>query len=150
MDEVWLRRYFSRFDLLRSALDSMLNETHAGLVRYGDADPGRYNVIHFLFMKRKCFDKGRELRAVLTCSDLVGGNNRQVGLNGFISPEPLDSENPLHEWVHEYKRRRVDLQALLTEIRLSPWVKAEGFTLPVSRSAGPRLSIVALSHHSCC
>lgn len=148
--DMWARygcvAIFSRFDLLRSALDSMLDEIQVGLVRYGDAGPGRYNVIHFLFMKRKCFDKERELRTVLTCCDPVGGNNRHVGLNGFISREPLDSENPLHEWVHECKRRRVDLKELITEIRLSPWateeeieevhtwVKAKGFTCPVSLS----------------
>ena len=72
-------------------------------------------------MKRKHFDKERELRTVLTCSDPVGGNNRHFGLNGFPNREPLDKENPLHEWVHEYKRRRIDLKALVTEVRLSPW-----------------------------
>jgi hypothetical protein len=148
--DMWARygcvAIFSRFDLLRSALDSMLDEIQVGLVRYGDAGPGRYNVIHFLFMKRKCFDKERELRTVLTCCDPVGGNNRHVGLNGFISREPLDNENPLHEWVHECKRRRVDLKVLITEIRLSPWatkeeieevhtwIKAKGFTCPVRLS----------------
>jgi hypothetical protein len=148
--DMWARygcvAIFSRFDLLRSALDSMLDEIHVGLVRYGDADPRCYNVIHFLFRKGKCFDKERELRTVLTCSDLVGGNNRHFGLNGFPNREPLDSENPLHEWVHECKRRRIDLKALITQIRLSPWatkeeidevhtwVKAKGFTCPVSLS----------------
>ena len=81
--DMWARygcvAIFCQFDLLRSALDSMLDEIHVGLVRYGDAGPGRYNVIHFLFMKRKCFDKERELRTVLTCCDPVGGNNRHSG-----------------------------------------------------------------------
>jgi hypothetical protein len=147
--DMWARygcvAVFSRFDFLRSALDAVLDEILVGLVRYGDTDPGRYNVIHFLFMKRKCFDKERELRIVLTCSDPVGGNNRHVGQSGFISREPLD-ENPLHEWVHECKRRRVDLKALITGIRLSPWatkeeidevhtwVKAKAFVCPVSLS----------------
>ena len=137
---------FSRFDLLRSALDSMLDEVLVGLVRYGNAGPPRYNLIHFLFMKRKHFDKERELRTVLTCSDPVGGNNRHFGLNGFPNREPLDNENPLHEWVHDYKRRRIDLKALVTEVRLSPWatkeeieeihtwVKAKHFTCHVSLS----------------
>jgi hypothetical protein len=137
---------FSRFDLLRSALDLMLDEIQVGLVRYGDAGPSRYNLIHFLFMKRQHFAKERELRTVLTCRDPVGGNNRHFGLNGFPNREPLDDENRLHEWVHEYKRRRIDLKALVTEVRLSPWatqdeneevhtwVTAKSFTCPVKLS----------------
>jgi hypothetical protein len=137
---------FTRFDLLRSALDSMLDEIQVGLVRYGDAGPLRYNTIDFLFMKRMCFEKERELRTVLTCRDPLGGNNRHFGLNGFPNREPLDEENPMHEWVHECKRRRIDLKALVTEVRLSPWateeeidevqtwVKAKSFTCSASPS----------------
>lgn len=148
--DMWARygcvAIFSRFDHLRSALDSMLDEIQVGLVRYDDADPHRYNVINFLFTKRECFDKERELRAVLTSCDPFGGNNRHFGLNGFPNREPLDNENPLHEWVHKCKRRRVDLKALVTEIRLSPWatknevdevhawVKAKSFTCPLGLS----------------
>jgi len=112
---------FSRFELLKSTLSTMLDEFTLGLVRYGDKGPTRYNLVYFLFMKRKHFDKERELRIVLTCYDPVGGANRHIGLNGFPHREPLDAENPLHEWVHECKRRRIDLKALVTEVRLSPW-----------------------------
>lgn len=134
---------FSRFDLLRFALDSMLDQIHVGLVQYGDVGPSSDNVIHFLFRKGRCFEKERELRAALTCCDPVAGNNRHFGLNGFPNREPLDNENPPHEWVHDCKRRRVDLKALVTEIRLSPWatkdeieevhtwVKAKGLVCPV-------------------
>jgi len=112
---------FSRFELLKAALRTMLDEITVGLVRYGNEGPTRYNVIHFLFMKRSHFEKERELRVVLTCYDPVGGTNRHIGLNGFPHREPLDTENPLHEWVHECKRRRIDLKSLVTEVRLSPW-----------------------------
>jgi hypothetical protein len=137
---------FSRFDLLKSALNLMLDEIMVGLVRYADDGPRRYNLNHFLFMKRKHFVKERELRIVLTCYDPVGGANRHIGLNGFPNREPLDKENPLHEWVHEFKRRRVDLKVLVTEVRLSPWatgeeleevktwVKGKNFSCPVRRS----------------
>jgi hypothetical protein len=137
---------FSRFELLRSTLSPMLDEIMVGLVRYGDQGPTRYNVIHFLFMKRKHFERERELRIVLTCGDPVGGANRHIGLNGFPHREPLDLENPLHAWVHECKRRRIDLRTLVTEIRLSPWatndeleeinlwVKAKTPDCPVTRS----------------
>ncbi len=137
---------FSRFELLKSALSVMLDEIMLGLVRYGNEGPTRNNVIHFLFLKRKHFEKERELRLVLTCYDPVGGANRHIGLNGFPHREPLDQENPLHAWVHEYKRRRIDLRALVTEVRLSPWatndeleeislwVKSKTPACPVTRS----------------
>lgn len=85
---------FSRFELLKSLLNAMLDEIIVGLVRYGDDGPTRYNVNHFPFMKRKHFSKERELRVVLTCYDPVGGANRHVGLSGFPNREPLDAENP--------------------------------------------------------
>src|SRR4051812_28906336 len=103
----------------------MLDEVTVGLVRYGDKGPTRYNIIHFLFMKRKQFDKERELRIVLTCHDPVCGANRHIGLNGFPHREPLDEEYPLAEWVHECKRRRIALKALVTEVRVSPWATQE-------------------------
>jgi hypothetical protein len=118
----------------------------ADSLRYGNQGPPRYNLIHFLFMKRKHFDKERELRTVLTCYDPVGGANRHIGLNGFPNREPLDEENPLNEWVHKCKRRRIDLKTLVTEVRLSPWatkqeidevniwIKGKRFACPVSGS----------------
>lgn len=120
--EMWARygggvAIFTRFDLLKSALDSMLDKIMVGLVRYGDDGPTRYNLNHFLFMKRKHFYKERELRVVLTCYDPVGGANRHIGLNGFPNREPLAEENPLHEWVHKAKRRRIDLKTLVTGVR---------------------------------
>jgi hypothetical protein len=116
---------FSRFELLKSTLSPMLDEIAVGLVRYENNGPPRYNTIHFLFMKRKHYDKERELRIALTSYDPVGGGNRHIGLDGFPHREPyrepLNQENPLHEWVHECKRRRIDLKSLVTGIRLSPW-----------------------------
>jgi hypothetical protein len=135
---------FSRFQLLKSALNAMLDEVMVGLVQYGDK-PARYNLVHFLFLKREHFDKERELRVVLACYDPVGGANRHIDLNNFPHREPLD-ENPLHEWVHECKRRRIDLKALLTETRISPWatineigevndwIKGKNFSCPVRPS----------------
>jgi hypothetical protein len=137
---------FSRFELLKSILSPMLDQILVGLVQYGDDGPTRYNTIHFLFMKRRHFDKERELRVVLTCYDPVGGANRHYDPNNFPHREPLDELNPLHEWVHEFKRRRIDVKVLVTEIRLSPWateeefeevklwVKGKNLSCPVSRS----------------
>jgi hypothetical protein len=116
---------FSRFELLRSAISNMLDDAFVGVIRYGEKDMTGYNLIRFLYTKRKHFVKERELRAVLWCKDPVGGANRHLDLNNFPHREPLDDLNPLHEWVHECKRRRIDLKALVTEVRLSPWATRE-------------------------
>jgi len=116
---------FSRFDLLKAQLAPMLDNILLGIVRYGEKDMTGYNLIRFLYTKRRLFEKERELRIVLQCYDPVAGANRHYDLNNFPSREPLDELNPLHEWVHKYKRRRINLKALLTEVRLSPWATAE-------------------------
>lgn len=116
---------FSCFDLLKSALSVMLDDILIGTVRYGDKNMTGYNVIRFLYTKRRLFAKERELRVVLQCYDPVGGVNRNYDSNNFPHREPLDELNPLHEWVHESKRRRIDLKALVTEVRLSPWATKE-------------------------
>lgn len=79
-----------------------------------------YNLIQFLFTKRACFEKEKEFRIVLRCLDPLAGMNRHYNHDNFPEREPLP-ENRLHEWVHPCKRRRIDLNALITEIRLSPW-----------------------------
>jgi len=112
---------FSRFDLLKSSLTAMLDDILLGVVHYGEKDMSGYNLIRFLYTKRRYFEKERELRAVLQCYDPVAGANRHYNLNNFPNREPLDELNPLHEWVHEFKRRRIDLKGLVTEVRLSPW-----------------------------
>ena len=44
-----------------------------------------------------------------------------------MSADEKDSQTTLHKWVHECKRRRIDLKALVTEVRLSPWATQEEF-----------------------
>jgi len=116
---------FSRFDLLKSALSVMLDDIFLGNVRYGEKDMTGYNLIRFLYTKQRHFAKERELRVVLQCYDPVGGANRHYDLNNFPHREPLDELNPLHAWVHKCKRRRIDLKAQVTEVRLSPWATQE-------------------------
>lgn len=116
---------FSRFDLLKSALSVMLDDILVGIVRYGEKDMKGYNLIRFLYTKQRHLAKEQELRVVLQCYDPVSGANRHYDLNNFPSREPLDELNPLHEWVHKCKRRRIDLKALVTEVRLSPWATQE-------------------------
>jgi hypothetical protein len=137
---------FSRFELLRSVLSIMLDDILVGIVRYGEKDMTGYNLIRFLYTKQRHFAKERELRVVLQCYDPVGGANRHYNMNNFPNREPLNELNPLHEWVHECKRRRIDLRAFVTEVRLSPWatneefaevntwVKVKNFPCPITRS----------------
>lgn len=137
---------FSRFDLLRSELDALLDTILLGVVHYGEKDMKGYNLIQFLYTKQRHFDKERELRVVLQCYDPVAGMNRHYTPEGFPNREPLNELYPLHEWIHECKRRRIDLKALVTDIRLSPWatkemfdevgtwVKNKNFSCPINRS----------------
>jgi hypothetical protein len=137
---------FSRFDLLKAQLIPMLDQIFLGTVKYSEADSRAYNLIQFLFTKRASFDKENELRVLLQCYDPVAGMNRHYGVNDYPSREPRDDENPLHPWVHKYKRRRIDLKSLVTEVRVSPWatkeemdeaklwVKNKNFTCPVNPS----------------
>ncbi len=115
---------FSRLDLLRSALEPILDEVFLGIVHYGEKDMAGYNLVQFLFTKRRHFEKERELRVLLTSYDPVAGVNRHFDENNFPHREPLNETNPLHPWVHTCKRRRINLKALLTGIRVSPWATA--------------------------
>jgi len=117
----------SRFDLPKSTRSVMRDDILVGIVRYGEKDLTGYNLIQFLYTKRRHFAKERELRVVLQCYDPVGGANRHYDWNNFPHREPLNELNPLHEWVHECKRRRIDLKALVTEVRLSPWATQNEF-----------------------
>jgi len=111
---------FSTFGRLKAAVSVFLDPVLIGKVKYTEEGRQRYNQIDFLFTKRQAFEKERELRVVVQCYDPLGGTNRHCDPNGIPHREPLD-ENPLHEWVHECKRRKIMLGDLVTEIRASPW-----------------------------
>jgi hypothetical protein len=118
---------FSRFDLLRKAINSFLDVVHVGKVRYSEKDLQGYNLLDLLFTKRQHFENEQELHIVLECFDPVAGINRHFDLDNFPHREPFDAINPIHEWVHKYKRRRIDLRSVVTEIRVSPWASEEQF-----------------------
>jgi hypothetical protein len=117
----------SRFDRLKAQLSPMLDPVLLGTVKYSEADTKGYNLIQFLFTKRAAYEKEKELRIVLQCHDPVAGMNRHFNEDNFPGREPLDDLNPLHKWVHPYKRRRIDLKSLVTGIRLSPWGTEDEF-----------------------
>ena len=118
---------FTTYDLLHGALNALLDDVDLGAVRYGHEHVRRYNLIHFLFTKRRHFEKERELRAVLTSRDPVAGLNRHYDADNRVYREPLDDLNKLHPWVHDHKRRRIDLSKLVQEVRVSPWAAQETF-----------------------
>ncbi len=137
---------FSHFHLLRAAIDGFIDPMYVGVVRYGEKDMRGVNLINFLFTKRKCYEKERELRVVLQSYNPVGGANRHISPEGVYNREPLNELYPLPEWVHECKRRRIDLKPMITGVTLSPWttnterervaewLKVKQFGWPVSLS----------------
>jgi hypothetical protein len=136
----------SCYTLLKQALDGMIDTVHLGLVRYGDGQMRRYNVLEFIYHKRSPHEGDREIRAALFSPDPLAGMNRHLNELNFPNREPLDDVNRLHDWVPECKRRRIDLKALVTGIVVGPWAKEEecnevklwikvkNFKCPVTRS----------------
>jgi hypothetical protein len=139
----------SRFDLLKSALNGMLDNTHLGLVRYGSeplTKTMRINTLQFINTKRLRYKDEREVRAIVECMDPLASINRHFDADSWPHRRPL-LENPRHHWVSDYKRRRVDLNALLTKIVVAPgapkqvfeeaelWVRTKGFSCTVQLSS---------------
>ena len=113
----------SRYGLLKSALDGLPDQAHAGLVRYGsDHLAGTFNALAFITTKQVQYAQEREVRAWITVGDPLGGGNRHFDLNNFPHPIPLDL-NPRNSWVPDCKRRRIDLRSLITEVFISPWAE---------------------------
>ena len=117
----------SRYDLLKSALAGMLDDIHLGKVRYGNEEMTGYNTLQCIYTKGRSFAWENEVRAVLYSNDPVAGRNRHYDAENFPHREPLDDVNPLHKWVHDCKRRRIDLKSLITSIYVSPWATYETF-----------------------
>jgi hypothetical protein len=115
----------SRYGLLKSALDGFLDQAHAGLVRYGTGHlANSFNALAFITTKQVQYSQEREVRAFITVYDPLAGGNRHFDLNNFPHPVPLDL-NPRHSWVHECKRRRVDMRSLVTDVVISPWAEED-------------------------
>jgi hypothetical protein len=115
----------SKYGLLKSALDGLLDEAYVGLVRYGtDHLANTFNVLEFITTKQSQYAQDCEVRAWLTVSDPLSGGNRHFDLNNFPHPMPLDL-NPRHSWVPDCKRRRINLRALITDVVISPWAEED-------------------------
>lgn len=115
----------SRYELLKAALDGLLDPVHLGRVQYGTSHIQRtFNALEFITTKQKKYEADREIRASLTVYDPLAGGNRHCDLNNVPHPSPLDL-NPRHSWVPDCKRRRIDLRSLLTDVVISPWAEPD-------------------------
>lgn len=112
----------SQYCLLKSALNVMGDRAFLGLVRYGLQL--RWNVIDFVMTKKMEYAEEREVRAVLWITDALAGINRHFDIDDRAHPLPL---TPPPDRVLKGQRRKIDLQALVTEIMISPWASSATF-----------------------
>ena len=139
----------SRHSLLKSALALMDDRAFIGLARYGATHllGQRYNLFRLITTKRIQYADEREVRAFLWIIDPQGGGNRHIDADNRIHPLPLTAPPPN---VLKGYGRRVDLQALVTRVVVSPWasqstfdeinqlVKSSGYRIPVLHSEQSR------------
>ena len=115
----------TQYNLLKSALAGLIDDTHLGLIHYGTAHlTDRFNALEFITTKQESYRLECEVRALLTCSNPLEGGNRHLDLNGFPHREPLEM-NPRRAWVQECKRRRIVLRDLVQGIVISPWAETD-------------------------
>jgi hypothetical protein len=115
----------TRYDLLYSALDSLLgDDVHLGRVQYGtDHLTNRFNGLEFITTKRLQYALDCEVRAFITAYDPLATGNRHIDLNNYPHPHPLPI-NPRNSWVPDSKRRRINMRKLITDVVISPWAEA--------------------------
>jgi hypothetical protein len=114
----------SRYCLLKSALDAMGDRAFLGLVRYGAKHLTGFNLFRFITTKRADYEREQEVRAMLWITDPHAGINRHLDIDNRAHPLPL---KPPPDRVLPGHRRRVDLQALITEIVVTPWASPATF-----------------------
>jgi len=111
----------TRYDLLCAVATSFEPRPHVGLVQYGTSHlNGHYNVQQFITTKRDQFRDDREFRLGLWRIDPLASNNRH------FDNDNRAHQRPILEWIDErrqpmFLRQKVDLQALVTEIVVSPY-----------------------------
>jgi hypothetical protein len=117
----------SRYGLLKSALDSITDRAFLGLVRYnvGHLWNDTFNTLQFIMTKRAEYAEEREVRAMLWITDPYAGINRHFDSDDRPHPRPLTPPPP--DRVFDGHRRKVDLQALISEIVVTPWAPSTIF-----------------------
>jgi hypothetical protein len=135
----------SRYRLLKSALNALSDRAYIGLVRYGAQHLiGKHvNLFRYITTKRTKYAHEQELRAFLWIMDPYAGINRHYDENNRVHPIPLTAPQ---DSVSKGERRKVDLQALVTDIVVSPCssstivdevrqvVSDAGYKIPVQQS----------------
>jgi hypothetical protein len=115
----------SSYDVLKAALNKLIDETHIGLVQYGTEHlTDRFNALEFITTKQKKYIHECEVRAMLTCINPLSRGNRHFDLNNIPHPRPLPM-NPRDAWVPDCKRRKVAIKDLVQEVVISPWAEAD-------------------------
>jgi hypothetical protein len=134
----------SRYRLLKAALNAMDDRAFIGLVRYGSRHMTGWNLFRFIMTKRVEFAGEQEVRAFLWVIDPYAGINRHIDADNRVHDRPL---TPPPDRVLRGHRRKADIQALVTEIVVTPWassatlseieqlVKSKGYVIPVRASA---------------
>lgn len=135
----------SSYQLLKSALNTIPDRAYIGLVRYGAKHMigKRVNLFRYITTKRIKYAHEREVRGFLLIPDPHAGINRHYDADNRVHPLPLTPPPP---HVLKGHRRKVDLQALLTGVVVSPWASAttldevnelissKGYSIPVRQS----------------
>jgi hypothetical protein len=135
----------SRYRLLKSALNAMSYRAYIGLVRYGSHHliGKRANLFRNITTKRIKYAHEQEVRAFLWIIDPHASINRHYDEDNRVHPVPL---TPPPDYVSKGERRKVDLQALVTEVIVSPWassttvdeirkvVSDAGYKIPIRQS----------------
>jgi hypothetical protein len=115
----------SEYGRLKAVLSDFIDDVNLGQVRYGDDKMSGYNAKQIIFTKRQKFAWENEVRAVVCSYDPVGGQARNYRETNFPHREPQEDLNPIHNWVHPEKRRRIDLKGFITAVGVSPWASEE-------------------------
>ncbi len=115
----------SRYRKLKAVLHAGLDKANLGKVKYGKSKlPRPGNLLCEISTKDDDFEWETEVRAFIECRAFLGGGNLHINKDNLCRPEVLE-ENPRHPWVHDHKRRRVNLEDLIDGIILSPWITVE-------------------------
>jgi hypothetical protein len=135
----------SRYQHLKSALDMMSDRGFIGLVQYSAKHMlgNSANLFRYITTKRSEYAHEQEVRAFLWLPDQSAGGNRHYDENNGVHPLPLTSQPA---YVLKGHRRKVDVQALVIDIVVSPWassatldevrqlVSNAGYEIPVRQS----------------
>jgi hypothetical protein len=134
----------SRYRQLKTELDALKDRAFIGLVRYGSAHMEGWNLFRFITHKRIEYVAEQEVRAWLWIIEPHASGSRHLDIDNRVYTRPL---TPPPDHVLKGHRRKVNLQALVTGIVVTPWassttfdkinqlVRNNGYAIPVQPSA---------------